>query len=227
MAKYSVASAGAGALSGAGTGAAIGSAIPGVGTAIGAGVGGLVGGVAGLFGSKKKKKKRLSTLDPEQQALRQSQIDALYGRGDFSNLYAFDPQKANTNFDLNYARPAYRNFQENIVPEITGQFRQGGLFNSSYTGQALSRAGRDVQEGLDAKRFDYLYQGEQAANTAKQNAINSLLGMQTFNYAAPQASATDEIFSQIAPSAAKYLFNKFGGTSPTSQPIQSTRLGLR
>lgn len=217
MAKYSVASG----LSGAASGAAIGSSImPGIGT----GVGALAGGIAGLFGSKKKKKKRLSTLDPEQRALRQQQIDALYGQGDFANLYAFDPQRANANFDATIARPSYRNFQENVIPSITGQYRNQGLFNSSYTGQALGRAGRDVQEDLDAQRMDYIYRGEQAANTAKQNALNSLLGMQTFNYSQPGASSTDQILNQIAPSAAKYLFNKYGANDAAT-PIQSTRLG--
>lgn len=217
MAKYSVASG----LSGAASGAAIGSSFGPIGT----GVGAIVGGAAGLFGSKKKKKKRISTLDPEQRALRQQQIDALYGRGDFANLYAFDPNKANANFDQMISRPSYRNFQENIVPEITGQFRSQGIGNSSYTGQALGRAGRDVQENLDAQRSNYIYQGEQNANTAKQNAIQNLMGMQTFNYSAPNASSTDQILNQIAPSAAKYLFSKYGANSGGTAPIQSTRLG--
>ncbi len=225
MAKYSAAAATTGALSGAATGATIGSVVPGVGTAIGAVAGGIIGGAAGLFGSKKKKNKnkRKSTFGPEQQALYGDYVNSLRGEGPFSDLYNYDTAGANQNFDLNYSRPAYRNFEENIVPTITGQFRKGNLQNSSYTGQALSRAGRDVQENLDAQRSNMLFQGQQNALGNKQNAIQNILGMNTFDYQQKQrGGGIDEILNKVAPQAGEWFANylKSGQSSP-SAPIPS------
>jgi hypothetical protein len=178
-----------GGLSGAGTGAkygaAAGSLIPGVGTVIGSGLGALVGGFAGLFGKKKKKKKpkQLSTLDKKQQALNDAQHESILGgKGPLADLYNYNPEQANSVFDKTIANPAYRGFKENTVPGITGAFRKQGLQNSSYVGDSLSKAGRDVQESLDAQRSKYLYDTEQSSKTSKQNAVENLQNRQTFNY---------------------------------------------
>lgn len=170
-----------GALGGASTGASIGSVIPGVGTAIGAGIGGLVGGIAGLFG-KKKKKKKVSAFDKRQQALNENQHQAVLGKGPLADLYNYDPEAANAVFDQNIANPAYRKFQEDVIPGITGQFRSNGLMTSSYAGDAISKLARDVQENLNAQRTQYLYGEQQDARTAKRNAVDSLQNRQTFAY---------------------------------------------
>ncbi len=167
-----------GAVSGASTGSSIGSIVPGVGTAVGGVVGGLVGGLTGLFGSKKKKKKKpktLSTLDANQQNLNDVQHQSILGEGPLADLYNYNPEQANDVFDKTIANPAYRNFKENLAPQITGQFRGQGLMNSSYAGEALGRAGRDVQEGLDAQRSKYLYGEQNNARDAKRNAVENLL----------------------------------------------------
>ena len=163
-----------GAASGAASGMALG--VPG---AIG---GGITGGVLGLFGNKKKKAKRLSSLDKNQQKLNKDQYEALMGKGPLADLYNYDPEKANAVFDQITARPAYRSFKEKIVPELTGQFRKQGLQNSSYMGDALGRAGRDVQENLDALRTQQLYGQENTARTSKQNAIENFQNRQNFAY---------------------------------------------
>ena len=180
-----------GAVSGAGTGATIGSIIPGVGTAVGGVVGGLVGGITGLFGKKKKKKKpkQLSTLDKQQQELNKAQHESvLGGKGPLADLYNYNPEAANNVFEKTIANPAYRGFKENTVPGITGAFRKQGLQNSSYVGESLSKAGRDVQESLDARRAEYLYNTEQASKTAKQGAVENLQNRQTFAYQKPSAA---------------------------------------
>lgn len=174
-----------GAASGAATGGTIGSFIPGVGTAIGGGVGALFGG---LFGSKKKKKKKpktLSTLDPNQQKLNETQHQSILGQGPLADLYNYDPEQANSVFDKTISNPAYRNFQENIAPQITGQFRNRGLMNSSYAGEALGKAGRNVQESLDAQRAQYLYGEQSNAREAKRNAVENMQNRQTFAYQQP------------------------------------------
>lgn len=205
-----------GGLGGATTGASFGSAFGPVGTALG----GIVGGIAGLFGKKKKKKpKQMSTLDPQQQALYSDYVKSVRGQGPFSDLYNYDTAGANQNFDANVSRPAYRNFQENIIPGITGQFRSNNLMNSSYAGEALGRAGRDVQENLDAQRSNMIFQGQQQAQQNKQNAIQNIMGTQTFAYSKPGAqtpSTIDQILGSLGGSSGQWLadyFNKPSGKS--------------
>ncbi len=203
MAKYSATSA----LSGAASGAATGSVFGPVGTA----AGGIIGGIAGLFGSKKKKKKpkRISTLDPQQQALYNDYVGSIRGEGPFNDLYNYDAEGANQNFDQNVSRPAYRNFQENIIPGITGAYRQKNLMNSSYSADALAKEGRNVQENLDALRSNMQFQGQQNAQANKQNAINNILGTKTFDYQQPQApgGGIDEILNKVAPQAGEWFAN--------------------
>ena len=213
MAKYSA----SGALSGAATGASIGSTfLPGIGT----GVGAVVGGIAGLFGSKKKKKpKRISTLDPQQQALYKDYIASIRGEGPMKDMYNFDAEGYNKVFDQTVGKQAYRNFNENVIPSITGQFRQNNLGTSSYTGEALSRAGRNVQENLDAQRSANIFQGQQQANVNKQNAMDKILNMQTFAYNQPgeqKKNVLDQILSGGAEGAGQWFsdfINKKSGNS--------------
>lgn len=220
MARYDVGSG----LSGAASGAAIGTYFgPGVGTAIG----GIAGGLLGLLGSKRKKPKnsdfkpnKISTLDPEQERLYSDYVSSLRGSGPFSNLYNFDTQGYNQLFDQSVARPAYRGFQENIIPSITGQFRSNNLMNSSYAGQALSRAGRDVQESLDAQRASNIFAGQQNAQANRQNAINNILGMQTFAVQRPEQQAPsgiDQILGSLAPAAGQW-FADYLRTSRAATP---------
>lgn len=219
MASYNLGNAASGAMAGG----QIGSTFGPYGTAIGAGIGGL----AGLFGSKKKKRKpkQISTLDPQQQQLYNQYVGGLSGQGQFADLYKYDAQGANENFDANVSRPAYRNFQENIIPSITGQFRQGNLQNSTYAGEALSRAGRNVQEGLDAQRSNMQFLGQQNANQNRLGSIRDVLGMQTFAQQRPQEgnpSTFDQILGKVAPNAgdwfANFLSKKAGEYAGTATP---------
>lgn len=200
-------------VSGAASGASVGS----MAGPWGAAAGGVIGGALGLFGGsggkkKKKKVKPISTLDPMQQQLYQQYVDSLSGKGQFSDLYNWDAQGANKNFDANVSRPAYRNFNENIIPGITGQFRSNNLMNSSYTGEALGRAGRNVQESLDAQRSNMQFQGQQSAQDAKRNSINNILNLQTQAFqqpGAPQQNGIDSILSQLAPMGGEYMADFF------------------
>jgi hypothetical protein len=174
---------------------------------------GLFGGaVSGLFGlNKKRKPKRRSTLDPEQQALYKDYISSIRNEGPFNDLYNYDTEGTNQNFDKNVARPAYRGFEENIIPKITGQFRSKNIGNSTYTGEALGRAGRDVQENLDAQRSNMIFNGQQNAQQNRQAGIQNVLGMSTFDWQMPEQSTIDKILGSVGPAAAKYASNYFGG----------------
>jgi hypothetical protein len=206
-------------ITGAASGAATGSAFGPVGTF----AGGVIGGFTGLFGGgkKKKKPKRVSTLDPQQQAIYGDYVDSLRGEGPFSDLYNFDSEQANNVFDQTVGRPAYRSFQEKIVPTITGQFRSNNLQNSSYAGQALSRAGRDVQENLDAERARYQFQGQQNAQANKQNAINNILNMNTFDYQQQDQSGNviDDILGKVAPKAGEWFADYLKGSKSSSNSL--------
>ena len=208
------------AASGAVSGAYMGSAGGPLATAGGA----ILGGITSLFRKKKKKKqpKTRSTLDPQQQTLYNDYIDSLRGEGPMADLYQFDEAGYNDVFDKTIGRPAYRNFQENIIPGITGQYRQGGLMNSSYSGEALSRAGRDVQEGLDAQRSANIFSGQQQARRDRASGIENALNRQTVAYERPEArapSGIDQILQSVGPQAGQWLADQFrrGGTaSPTT-----------
>lgn len=201
-----------GAAGGAASGAAIGTSImPGWGTAIGA----VGGGLLGLFGgSKKKKPKQHSTLDKTQQGIYGEYAKAIRGEGGkFSDLFNFDSKAATSNWDKMFAQPAYQNFNENVVPGVTGQFRGGNLQNSSYLGGALSKAGTDVQRNLDAHMSNMLYQGQQDSMNRRAQGINNILNMQTFAAEGQQPSGGNQAFSALmnagGQAAGTYFGNKF------------------
>jgi hypothetical protein len=204
------------AASGAMSGAGIGSTFGPVGTAVGA----IGGGILGLFGGgqKKQKPKKISTLDESQQRIYDQLVQALGGQGEFAGLYNYDEAGANEAFDKNVARPGYRKFEENIIPGITGQFRGKNLMNSSYTGEALGRAGRDVQENLDALRSQMHYNEGKEARQNKMQGIRDVLGTKTFDYLMPQeggGGGIDGLLSALAPIGGDwfkdFLKSKSGG----------------
>ena len=195
-----------GATSGATTGGAIGGPY-------GAVAGGLLGGISGLFGGGKKKKKKVSTLDKRQQELNKQQHESILGKGPLADLYNYNPEEANAVFDKNIANPAYRKFQEELAPQVTGQFRSNGLMNSSYAGDALSKLARDVQENLNAERSKYLYGEQSNAREAKRGAVEGLQNRQTFAYdkSAPSSGGfdIDSILKSLPPEAVSGLTDYF------------------
>ena len=197
-----------GAIENAVGGAGAGSIFGPVGTA----VGGVVGAIGSLFGKKKKKIKKVNNFDPQQQALYNDYVKSIRGQGPLAGNFNFDAEGYNDVFDKTIGRQANRNFQEKTIPSITGEFRKGGIGNSSYTGEALSRAGRDVQENLDAQRSANIFQGQQTAQTNRLNAVNNILGMPTFtNYETNRApSVIDQISTQLAPSTGSWIRDTIG-----------------
>lgn len=197
MANYGGAAKGA--LGGATAGAALGP--------IGAAAGGLIGGITGLFGKKKRKPKRISSLDKRQEKINKQQYESILGKGPLADIYNYNPEGANDVFDKTIANPAYRKYKEELAPQITGQFRSNGIINSSYAGDALAKTARDIQEGLDAQRAKYLYGEQSQAREAKRNAVENLQNRQTFAYdtSGTGKSTIDSILGSITPEAV----NKF------------------
>lgn len=171
--------------------------------------GGVLGFATGLFGNKKKKKpKRVSRLDPETESLYKDYIAGLRGEGPQAGMYDFDAEGYNNVFDQTIANPAYRNFNENTIPSITGQFRQGNIGNSSYTGDALSKAGRDVQEHLNGLRSANVFQGQQQAKQDKLKGMQFAFSNQTsdMDYGTERKpSGVDQIFNELAPQGYDWL----------------------
>lgn len=212
MAKADWASGISGGISGATTGSTFGP--------LGAVGGGIIGGITGLFGGgRKKKKKKVSTMDKRQQQLNAQQHDSILGKGPLADLYNYDPEAANEVFDKTRANPAYRDWNERVIPGITGQFRNQGLMNSSYAGDALAKSGRDVQETLNAERARYLYGEQQDARSAKRNAIENLQNRTTFDYdrSAPSNSGFDvgNILKSISPEMISGVADYFKGNRQT------------
>lgn len=206
-----------GGASGAVSGAAAGSSFGPWGTAIGAGI----GGVAGLFGGGKKKKKR-GLFDSQQKKLYTDYINGIQGQGPMAGQYNYDANQANSVFDQNVANPAIRQFKEDIVPNITGQYRKNNLMQSSYSGEALSRAGRDVGEKLAALRAATQFQGQENASQRKQDAIQNALGMSSFAYeTGAKSSPIDQILGQAAPSGGEWFKDFLGSNGKQFQNYMS------
>jgi hypothetical protein len=196
----------AGAAEGAMQGGQLGSAAGPYGSLFGA----AAGAGAKLFKKKKKKKepKKVGYLDEQQQGLYNDRVAGLRGEGPMSDLYNFDAEGYNDVFDQTVGRPAYRQFEENVIPRITGQFRGQNLMNSSYAGESLSRAGRDVQEGLDAQRSANIFSGQQQSKQDRMKGINDTLNMQTFGYDRPEEntpSSIDRILSSAGQNAGAWF----------------------
>lgn len=191
------------ALSGAGTGAIYGSTfgIP------GALAGAAIGGAAGGFFGGKKSPATLSTLDPRQRKLMEQYTQALEGGGGpLSDVYGqFNPETMRNVYESAYAQPAYQEFQQNIVPTITGQFRGQNLQNSSYLGGALSKAGTDVQNNLNGQMAKLLYQGQQDSLRRRSGAVENILGNQTFAYQKPQPSIFDNLLESLTAGSGSML----------------------
>lgn len=217
MGKLDLGGAAAGAASGGATGFSIGGPVGGA-------IGGVAGGLLGLFGGGRKRPKKISTLDKNQKALYGEYSKGLNGQGGkFGNLFNFDSQGATENWKQNYADPAYQNYNENIVPKITGQFRGGNLQNSSYLAGALGKAGSDVQKNLNAHMSNMLYNGQQDALQRRVQGIDKLLNMQTFAYQQPQQSASQQGFGALLSAGGKafgsYVDNKFSPKPGANVPV--------
>lgn len=167
-------------------------------------------GASSYFNSQPDK---VSTLDKNQKKLLKEYINSLMGEGgQFADAFDFDPQQIRELYNQEFATPAYQQFQEEIVPSITGSFRGSNLQNSSYLGGALGRAGERVQQDLNAKLARMLYDAQQNSIDRRLNSVNSILGNQTFAYTRPQASSWDSFISGFGEKggqlAADKLFTK-------------------
>ncbi len=209
--------------SGAATGSAFGP--------IGTGVGAVAGGLLHIFGRGKKKSRRpkkISTLDKTQEDLYKENARGVNGQGGrFQDLYNFDSKAATENWKKNFADPAYQQFQEEVVPKITGAFRGGNLQNSSYLGGALAKQGGDIQKNLNAHLSNMLYNGQQQSVQNRIKGINDIMNTKTFDWQQPQVGAGDQAIQALHETGGKalgsYVSNMFNNKSEKQAP--QTKIG--
>lgn len=152
---------------------------------------------------------KISSMDPRQEEIFGQLASALQGQGGpFSDLFNFDPQQTRDYFTDQYAQPAYQQFQEEVIPGITGQFRGQNLQNSSYLGGALGKAGSDVQSNLNSQLSRMLMEAQQGALGRKQAGLGNILGQQTFAY---RDSPLMSLLQSLGPSLGKAAGTAAGG----------------
>ncbi len=179
MPKPNWGGAGTGALSGAAAGSAFGP--------VGAGIGGLIGGGLGLFsgggqGHQMPKISQQSLLGPEQRPLYQQAINAGMNPGAGGAFgQAADYYRSNLSdnpADFNaFAAPALRQYYQDIVPNLSEQFAQGGggqgSFGSSGFRNAQIQGATDLSERLGALRAQLRQNSAQGLQNIGQIGLGS------------------------------------------------------
>lgn len=126
-----------------------------------------------LFG-KKDKVKKLPTLTPEQQELMELINQGLTsGEGPFKDIFGSFDQNA---FNEGVSKPALKQFQESILPQLQEKFIAGNQVLGSGMRNAQLKAGTDLQDKL----AQLMYQAQQDQQKNKLSGINTLLGTRGF-----------------------------------------------
>lgn len=161
---------------------------------LGAGIAGSAYGA--LRGSKKPKKVNL--LDPQQQSIFDSLVQAAQGGGGvFEDLVSYDPQRTSDLFNTAVAEPLINQFNEQILPGITGQFRGKGLGTSTYAGQAAARAGEGLERQLASQLANTQNQAYNQSQQNLSNILSKILNTQTYGYKQPTTSPFDQLIAQL------------------------------
>lgn len=132
--------------------------------------------------TKDRGPKKFDTQSQGQQDIFALIEQGLKGEGPFASIGQFDPESSAQRFNDSVAQPLITQFNEEILPGITGQFRGSGLGNSTFAGQASARAGEGLERQLSSGLAQFQGQEQQNASQNLQNLINSFLGQQTFGF---------------------------------------------
>lgn len=145
--------------------------------------------------TKDRSPKKFSTRTKDQDIINQLISQAITsGEGPLAGLVNLDPAASAERYNQAVAQPLITQFNEEILPGITGQFRGSGLGNSTFAGQASARAG----EGLERQLASGLaqYQGQQEQNI--MNNIMNLLGLRLNQQEFGFKEQTPNLFAQGA-----------------------------
>ena len=108
---------------------------------------GALGGAAFNRLNKTRKPKKVSLLDDRQENILELLNQAAQGQGPFAGLTQTDPEQTAGFFNEAVAQPLINQFNEEILPGITGQFRGKGLGQSTFAGQAAARGSLKLNTG--------------------------------------------------------------------------------
>jgi hypothetical protein len=125
-----------------------------------------MGGFSDFWMGKPEKTQTFSSINPQQQQLLQSLLSQLGGPlsqafGNISGILSNDPQQMAA-----FERPALRQFQEEILPNLAEGFGGLGAGSSSGAQQTFARAGERLSENLQAQR-----------SSLQQGAVQNLMGI--------------------------------------------------
>lgn len=208
---------------GAGTGAIYGGQIGGPAGAL---IGGGLGALGGFFGDNEPTSR--TTMDPQQKQLYEQKTQALQGGGGpLADVYGqYNPQMMKDYYEQAYAQPQYQEFQDNIVPTITGQFRGQNLQNSSYLGGALAKEGGKVQNNLNGQMAQMLYQGQQSQQSRRAGALDSILNLQSQVHERPQSSVFDNLLSSLSEGAGGMLSDYLRNMNKKTPALPGASTGI-
>lgn len=159
------------------------------------GLGALGAGGSAIRGSKKPKK--VGLLSPGQQDIQSLIQAAIQGQGPLANITSNDPQQSAQRFSQAVAEPLITQFQEEILPSITGQFRGKGLGQSTFAGQAAARAGEGLERQLASGLSQFQSSQDQQAASNLMRLLGLSQGTKEFGFQQPQASPLDAILAQV------------------------------
>lgn len=122
---------------------------------------------------KKGKAKQLSTIDPMQKQLIDLVNEGLSsGEGPFGELFGEFDQEG---FEAGVTKPALKQFQEEILPQLNEKFIAGNQVGGSGMRRGQLKAAGDLQDKL----AQMMYQAKQQHQQQRIGGINTLLGRQT------------------------------------------------
>lgn len=121
------------------------------------------------FGSKDKIKKA-GTLSADQEQLMALINDGLTkGEGPFADIFGQFDKGA---FEEGVSKPALKQFQEDVLPQLQEKFIGGNQVGGSGMRRAQFKAAGDLQ----SKLAELMYQAQQGQKQNKMAGLNTLLG---------------------------------------------------
>ena len=158
---------------------------------------GALGGAAFNRLNKTRKPKKVSLLDDRQENILELLNQAAQGQGPFAGLTQTDPEQTAGFFNEAVAQPLINQFNEEILPGITGQFRGKGLGQSTFAGQAAARAGEGLERTLASQLANQQFAQLNQGNQNLMSILNTILDKQTSGFQQPQLSPLDQMLGQL------------------------------
>lgn len=159
-----------------------------------------------LFGGKDKIKKASKTNPMQDQLMALIQEGLSKGTGPFAELLGgFNKEQ----FDEGVAKPAMKNFEENILPQLNEKFISGNQVLGTGMQRAQMKAGTDLQSQIAS----LMYEAQQGQKQNQLAGVNALLGKDTVEnvYKKGNGGAVQGMIQGFAEGAGKMASGKIMG----------------